>query len=136
MKKISKFLFFILLLTSLVQISVNAEIIKKIIIDGNQRISDETVKMFSLISVNDKLNENDLNKLLKNLYETNFFENITINFENGILSLFVVEYPVIDNISAWWSFPAATPDKNAAQWWHFDLDRPKWLKFFFFSNRL
>ena len=98
MKKISKFLFFILLLTSLVQISVNAEIIKKIIIDGNQRISDETVKMFSLISVNDKLNENDLNKLLKNLYETNFFENITINFENGILSLFVVEYPVIDNI--------------------------------------
>ena len=40
--------------------------------------------------------------------------------------------PVIDNISAWWSFPAGTPDKNAAQWWHFDLERPKWLKFFFF----
>jgi ectoine hydroxylase-related dioxygenase (phytanoyl-CoA dioxygenase family) len=58
-----------------------------------------------------------------------------ILFDCSIISfsqLYLNSYPVIDNVSAWWSFPSAQPDKNAAQWWHFDLDRPKWLKFFFF----
>lgn len=56
------------------------------------------------------------------------FDSSIINFAQMYLN----SYPVIDNISSWWSFPTATPDKNAAQWWHFDLERPKWLKFFFF----
>jgi ectoine hydroxylase-related dioxygenase (phytanoyl-CoA dioxygenase family) len=58
-----------------------------------------------------------------------------ILFDSSIIhfaQMYLNSYPVIDNISAWWSFPAGNPDKNAAQWWHFDLDRPKWLKFFFF----
>jgi ectoine hydroxylase-related dioxygenase (phytanoyl-CoA dioxygenase family) len=64
------------------------------------------------------------NKLFqKILFDTSF-----INFAQ----LYLKSYPVIDNISSWWSFPTASPDKNAAQWWHFDLERPKWLKFFFF----
>jgi hypothetical protein len=56
------------------------------------------------------------------------FDSSIINFSQ----LYLNSYPVIDNVSAWWSFPSEQPDKNAAQWWHFDLDRPKWLKFFFF----
>jgi ectoine hydroxylase-related dioxygenase (phytanoyl-CoA dioxygenase family) len=56
------------------------------------------------------------------------FDSSIINFAQMYLNC----YPVIDNISSWWSFPSKTPDKHAAQWWHFDLDRPKWLKFFFF----
>jgi ectoine hydroxylase-related dioxygenase (phytanoyl-CoA dioxygenase family) len=64
------------------------------------------------------------NKLVQKI----LFDSSFINFAQSYLK----SYPVIDNISAWWSFPAASPDKNAAQWWHFDLDRPKWLKFFFF----
>jgi ectoine hydroxylase-related dioxygenase (phytanoyl-CoA dioxygenase family) len=56
------------------------------------------------------------------------FDSSIIHFAQTYLN----SYPVIDNISSWWSFPSAVPDKNAAQWWHFDLERPKWLKFFFF----
>jgi ectoine hydroxylase-related dioxygenase (phytanoyl-CoA dioxygenase family) len=56
------------------------------------------------------------------------FDSSLINFAQSYLR----SYPVIDNISSWWSFPSSIPDKNAAQWWHFDLERPKWLKFFFF----
>jgi hypothetical protein len=56
------------------------------------------------------------------------FDSSLINFAQ----LYLNSYPIIDNISAWWSFPSSSPDKNAAQWWHFDLERPKWLKFFFF----
>ena len=62
------------------------------------------------------------------LFQEILFDTSFINFAQ----LYLKSYPVIDNISSWWSFPAASPDKNAAQWWHFDLDRPKWLKFFFF----
>ena len=50
-----------------------AEIVKEINIQGNQRISSETVKMFSGVSINDDLLENDLNQILKKLYNTNFF---------------------------------------------------------------
>ena len=56
------------------------------------------------------------------------FDSSLINFAQSYLK----SYPIIDNISSWWSFPSSSPDKNAAQWWHFDLERPKWLKFFFF----
>ncbi len=56
------------------------------------------------------------------------FDSSLINFAQSYLK----SYPIIDNISSWWSFPSSIPDKNAAQWWHFDLERPKWLKFFFF----
>ena len=68
----------------------------------------------------DIINNQNVQKIL--------FDGSLINFSQ----LYLNSYPVIDNVSAWWSFPSSSPDKNAAQWWHFDLDRPKWLKFFFF----
>ena len=40
--------------------------------------------------------------------------------------------PIIDVISSWWSFPSKNPDNYSAQHWHFDLDRPQWLKLFIF----
>jgi hypothetical protein len=40
--------------------------------------------------------------------------------------------PIIDEFSCWWTFPSKKPDLNSAQLWHFDMDRPKWLKVFIF----
>ncbi len=40
--------------------------------------------------------------------------------------------PQIDIITAWWNFASQEPDNKAAQFWHFDLDRPKWVKIFIF----
>lgn len=41
--------------------------------------------------------------------------------------------PVLTNINMWWSAPVkAAPDYEAAQEWHFDMDRPKWLKCFIY----
>ncbi len=41
--------------------------------------------------------------------------------------------PVIDIVTMWWhtSF-SGQPSKQAAQYFHFDMDRLKWLKFFFY----
>ena len=46
-----------------------SEIVKKIEIIGNSRISDETVLMFSQINKGQNFNDSMLNQLLKNLYD-------------------------------------------------------------------
>ncbi len=76
-----------------------AEIINKINIEGNARISTETIKMFADVSIGDDLSENDLNQLLKKLYNTNFFEIVSVKLSNEILIIKVVENPIIQNIS-------------------------------------
>lgn len=41
--------------------------------------------------------------------------------------------PVIDVLTMWWlTFFSDKPDAKAAQYFHFDMDRPKWLKFFIY----
>ena len=48
--------------------NLKAETVNKIIVEGNDRVSPETVIMFSGVSVNDDLSENNLNQVLKQLY--------------------------------------------------------------------
>ena len=78
---------------------LRAEIINKIEIEGNNRISPETIKMFSGASVNEDLSDNDLNKILKNLYDSNFFELVSVKIENNVLIINVKESPIIQNIN-------------------------------------
>ena len=41
--------------------------------------------------------------------------------------------PVLDTVNLWWTAKqSATPDSNAAQLWHFDMDRVRWVKFFMY----
>ena len=47
-----------------------AEIAKKIVIDGNQRISEETIKLYGDIELNKDYKESDLDKLLKLVIDT------------------------------------------------------------------
>ena len=54
--------------------------------------------MFSSVSLNDDLEEETLNYILKNLYDTNFFKNISIKFEKNVLEILVTENPLIENI--------------------------------------
>ena len=78
--------------------SAASEILKKIEITGNKRISDETIIIFSEVNINDQINKSKLDEVIKNLYQTNFFRNISLNFENQILFLNVEENPIIENL--------------------------------------
>jgi outer membrane protein insertion porin family len=89
---------FLFLLTSF-NTFLKAEIVSKILIEGNNRISPETIKMFSGVSKNDDLSDNDLNLILKNLYDSNFFELVSIKLENNTLTINVKENPIIQNIN-------------------------------------
>ena len=75
-----------------------SEILNKIEIIGNDRISDETIKLFIQVELKDEINDAKLNEILKDLYETDFFKDIIINFKDQILSINVQENPIIENI--------------------------------------
>ena len=51
-----------------------SETIGKIMIEGNDRISDETISMFADVKLNDNIDNEKLNSILKNLYDSNFFD--------------------------------------------------------------
>ena len=72
--------------------------LNKIEITGNDRLSNETIKLFIQVDINDQINENALNDILKDLYETNFFEEVSLKFVNQILYIAVKENPIIENI--------------------------------------
>ena len=95
MKKIIKIL---LLLFFIAGPAVSDDTSKQIIINGNKRISDETIKIYGEIDINKNINENEINKILKNLYSTNFFENVDVKFSNNILTINLKEYPVINQL--------------------------------------
>ena len=94
--KIKLLLIFILFIFTSV---LRAEVINEINIEGNKRISSETIKMFSGVSIKSDLSENDLNKILKQLYQTNFFDFVSVKIENKILIIKVKENPIIQNIN-------------------------------------
>ena len=91
-------IFFLLILLIIFPSFVNAEIIKDIKITGNNRISDETVLMFSSVKVDENLDMINLNEILKKIYETNFFKNVSVKLENNILIIDVIENPIINSI--------------------------------------
>ena len=54
--------------------------------------------------------------------------------DRGLLEVaqrYIGTAPIIDIVTAWYSFPSASPSHEAAQLFHFDLDRVRWLKAFF-----
>ena len=72
-RQIKIFTFFIFLL-SIVLNKASSEIINAINITGNERISDETILMFSSLNLNENLNTDNINDVLNSLYKTNFFK--------------------------------------------------------------
>ena len=61
LKKITKSLYFTILLYFLFLKSASTEIVKSIEILGNERIADETILMFSKIKIGSDLDKNDIN---------------------------------------------------------------------------
>ena len=75
-----------------------SEVIKDIKIFGNDRISDETILVFSNISENQNIDDAEINTILKNLYETNFFKDVKVEYRDSILNIQVTENPLVYNI--------------------------------------
>ena len=93
-KFISQFFILFILLTGLVK----AEEFNNILINGNERVSEETIIVFSDLSNKSFLDENSINDVLKKLYDSGFFKNVTIIIENKNLIIDAEENPIIQTV--------------------------------------
>ena len=75
-----------------------SEIINDIDIQGNQRISDETILVLGDIDLGTDYNTDDLNDIIKRLYGSDFFQDISVNLDNNTLIITLIENPIIEDI--------------------------------------
>ena len=94
----SKIFIKIFVVTFLLMSLVGAETLQKFEISGNKRISDQTIIIFSELEINEEITKSKLDKVIKKLYQSNFFKNINLSFENQTLFLKVEENPIIENL--------------------------------------
>ena len=94
---IKKYIFLFFLIINFSNIAYS-QVVNKIIIEGNERLSTETISIFSKVSINDNIDTSKLNEVLKDIYSTGFFQDVEIEFNNNILKIKVIENPIIQNI--------------------------------------
>ena len=98
MNFIKKIFIFITLFLFFINTNSYSEVINKIDVTGNERISVETIVVFGDISIGKDYDTSDVNLLIKKLYETTFFSNISAEIENNKLIIVVKENPIINSI--------------------------------------
>ena len=77
----------------------SAEVVNKVEIQGNERITKETIIIYGDIKIGSDYETSDLNLLIKKLYETTFFSNISAVLDNGLLNIQVEENPIVNSIT-------------------------------------
>ena len=78
--------------------SLNADVVNKILINNNERISDETIITYGQIEIGKDYNNKEINEILKNLYGTDFFNDISLKIENSTLIIDVEENQIIQSV--------------------------------------
>jgi outer membrane protein insertion porin family len=76
-----------------------AEIVNSIDITGNKRLSKDSIILFGKIELKKDYTNQELNIILKNLYDTNFFKQINLNVENNILKISILENPIVEDVT-------------------------------------
>jgi len=94
----NRILVLIILIASFVTSSL-ADIVKNINVKGNNRVSKETIILFGEIKLNEEIDAIKLNNIIKNLYETKFFKDVSITISNNNLEIKVVENQLVQSVS-------------------------------------
>ena len=93
-----KFITILLFIVSF-SLTLKAEVINNITVNNNDRISLNTIKTYGNIKIGVDYSPDDLNDILKNLYETNFFQDISLKIKKNNLIIDVVENKLIQKIT-------------------------------------
>ena len=93
-----KFISHIFIIIVLFSIPSKAQNFDKVLINGNERISNETILVFSEIPSEQSLDENSINIILKKLYQSGFFKDVVVKIENQNLIIEVIENPIIQTV--------------------------------------
>ena len=95
LKKNLLFVFLFFLFTN----SSISDVIKEFSIEGNNRVANETIIMFSNLEIGDQISQKKLNEALKDLYYTDYFKDVKITSVNQVIKINVVENPIIQKIT-------------------------------------
>ena len=79
-------------------LSIKSEEYNNVLIKGNERISDETILVFSELPNVKILDENSINAILKKLYQSGFFKSVVIKIKKKNLIIDVIENPIIQTV--------------------------------------
>ncbi len=97
-KKLNKIIFYISLFFIIYLSPAAANIYEEIKVQGNERLSKETIIMFSGLNTGRDIEQEDLNLSIKKLYKTNYFKDIKIEIQNKTILITIVENPIIQSI--------------------------------------
>ena len=93
-----KFLIQFILFAIFLTFSSYSKNYEKVIVNGNVRISNETILVFAEIQDANALDENSINEILKKLYKSGFFKDVTVKIKNNNLIIEVLENPIIQTV--------------------------------------
>ncbi len=93
-----KHLFLILLILKFAFTYVFADVINDVQVKNNNRITKETIITFGGIEFGKDYSDEQLNKILLDLYSTNFFSDIKFNIKNNVLIVDVKERKIVQQI--------------------------------------
>ena len=74
------------------------DVISKILIEGNQRVEEETIYSYVNISKGDSFNPDKLNNTLKSLFSTGFFSDVKLVRDDSVLIIKVIENPIVNRV--------------------------------------
>ena len=77
----------------------NQVVINKIVIEGNQRVTDATVLSYSDISEGDIFTDQIGQRIIKDLYDTGYFDDISLRVDENTLVITFTEKPIISLIN-------------------------------------
>lgn len=77
----------------------NAAVIKEIKFSGLNHLSNASALNLTGLKIGETINLDKINTAILNLYKQNYFENIAVEEDNGVLNIIVTEKPSIAKIS-------------------------------------
>ena len=80
-------------------LTINATEIKEINFKGLNYLSKDSAISLSGLKIKETISEEKLNKAIKNLYDQNYFSNISLEEKDGIINIDVIEKPIISKIN-------------------------------------
>ncbi|MDB3882282.1 outer membrane protein assembly factor BamA [Amylibacter sp.] len=87
--------------------------ISSIVVDGNKRITSETIIAISNVEKGAPYSPSQLNSALQLIKKSTFFKTVTVSFENNVLMINVVENPTINTIN--FEGNSALQDENLSE---------------------
>ena len=91
-------IFFLIIVFFSISSAAFSEIINNIKVEGNKRVSDKSIEMFSNINIGDDVDQDELNQILKNVYDSNFFDDVKVTLQDNVLTIFVEESSLVENV--------------------------------------